>query len=196
MATRTSRRHHGHRLQLSHDVSPVSPVSSRVVAVRREGGRVAARATAEEEHRWPSTSSLSTTSGCPTTRRRNSAKNPRTLRPLLAEMNAAGVLIFTGGLEATRRYSVSTRQRHATDHGRPVRGDQGAPRRLRRRRCGGRGGGAAVGGEDRRGLRLAAGGTTLPSSRAASRNVLSSAGAPLDRICREAHGARTRLSKY
>src|ERR1035438_7749487 len=76
-------------------------------------------------------------------------------RALVAEMKAAGVFIFTGGLDdAALRVQCRCVERHAAVHRRSVRRDQGAPRRLRRRGCGRRGGGAAVGGEDRGGLRL------------------------------------------
>ena len=105
------------------------------------------------------------------------------LRPLEAEMKAAGVLIFTGGLDdAAPVFSVDASSGAAV-HRRSVRRDQGAPRRLRRRGCGRRGGGAAVGGKDRGGLWLAAGGATLPGSHASSRDFLTeSAGVPTARL--------------
>jgi hypothetical protein len=100
----------------------------------------------------------------------------KVLKPLVAEMKAAGVLIFTGGLD-------DVVERHAAVHRRSVRRDQGTPRRLRRRGCGRRGGGAAVGGKDRGGLRLAAGGATLPCAHATSRDFLTeSAGVPTARL--------------
>ena len=98
----------------------------------------------------------------------------KALKPLLAEMKAAGVFIFTG---------VQCRcvERLATVHRRSVRRVQGAPRRLRRRGCARRGGGAAVGGKDRGGLRLAPGGAPLPGTYATSGDLLTESAALLPR---------------
>ena len=95
------------------------------------------------------------------------------LRPLVAEMKAAGVLIFTGGLDtAAPVFSVDASSGTPVFTDGPVRRDQGAPRRLRRRGRGRRGGGAVVGGKDRRGLRLATAGVTFPGPRGNVRRLL------------------------
>ncbi len=91
----------------------------------------------------------------------------RALRPLLAEMRAAGIMIFTGGLDDRAPvFRVNTASGTPAVHGWSLRRDQGAPRRLCRHRCGRRGQGASMG-QDRGRLRLAAGGSALPDPHAA-----------------------------
>ncbi len=81
---------------------------------------------------------------------------------LRAEMTAAGVLIFTGGLDdgaPVFSVDVSSGPPLVTDG--PFAETKEQLGRLRRHRCDRRGGRAVVGGKDRGGVRLASGGATV-----------------------------------
>jgi hypothetical protein len=109
----------------------------------------------------------------------------KAVRALVAEMKAAGVLIFTGGLDdAAPVFSVDTSSGTPLFTDGPFIETKEQPRWLRCRGCSRRAGGAAVGGKDRGGLRLAAGGTTLPGPHATSRELMTDCGRPAPRLFR------------
>ena len=97
-------------------------------------------------------------------------KRSRDVRSLVEEMKAAGVFIFTGGLDNDAPvFHV------APNGGAPVFTDgpyaetKETFRRLRCRRCARRGRSPVLGGPGRSGMRLAAGGSDLPEPRRRSR---------------------------
>jgi hypothetical protein len=97
-------------------------------------------------------------------------------------MKAAGVFIFTGGLDdAVPVFSVDASSGTPLFTDGPFvetkehLGGLAVVDVADEEGCGRRGSGAAVGGEDRGGLRLAAGGATLPSPHATSRDFLTEA---------------------